>query len=82
MFDYMVDVDIGHRTSAVPKTWRDKQRVRDFSGWANPCQRSVANDRLIRKYGERLWTSGTPEPNITLESVAWRGCNIFEAPVP
>jgi hypothetical protein len=78
MFEYMVGVDIGYRTNAIPAQWRDKPRVQDFKGWANRCTREPGGSRVVRENGERLWIARPSSRTVRLDSFAWRGCNIFE----
>jgi hypothetical protein len=79
MFRYMLDVDIGYRTNAVPEAWRDNGRVKDFAQWSNRCVKNAKNDRIVRQYGERLWLNPPVFDEVTLLSLSWRGCNILEA---
>lgn len=76
MFRYMLDVDIGYR-SDVP-AWRNNPRLKGFAQWSNRCADTSEYDRIVRRYGERLWLN---QAGLTLVSLAWRGCNIFEAPL-
>jgi hypothetical protein len=89
MFRYMLEADLGYRTNALPSAWREKSEPKDFAEWANGCVDKGIYDRVVRQYGLRLWLTPVvrhtrnvkrSEVNydLTLDSVAWRGCNIFE----
>jgi hypothetical protein len=79
MFRYMLEVDIGYRTNAVPAAWREKTLLKDFAQWSNDCVEDTGSERIVRQYGLRLWLNPLQTPNeLALVSLSWRGCNIFD----
>jgi hypothetical protein len=89
MFRYMLATDVGYRTNALPSAWLEKSEPKDFVEWANACVVEEYFERVVRRYGLRLWV--TPairhtrdvkrselNHDLTLESLAWGGCNIVE----
>jgi hypothetical protein len=76
MVRYVIELGPAAQTLSVPAAWTSKPTVRSVAKWANKCATDVANNHVVREYGERFWLNDPSER--TLLSTAWRGCNVFE----
>jgi len=76
MVRYMLQLGPTAQTRAVPASWQSKPLVPSVDKWANTCATKVADNRVVREYGERFWLNDPTSR--ALLSVAWRGCNIFD----
>ena len=76
MVRYVVELGPAAQTVSVPAAWRNQPTVRNVAKWANKCATDVADNHVVREYGERFWLNEPAER--TLLSAAWRGCNILD----